>query len=494
MVEIFRGFLRVLGLKNIDPKLQKPPALDDDINDILGNIEDNIQTTAKPKANPFLKTPPKKPKRKLETKPPTPVTPVTKKVSEINLSSVEQEPDSKKLKIEEKTPENPHTFAPKVEPMGEEIEDFDLEEEIELDDFDDSDEEISNSLPKSIQQKQKEIISQAQPLSPVPSSRPTSRAVSPNPFEENRTNSSASKSSKIYTDSENLAYFYWLDAFEEKYSNPGEIWLTGRILTDKNPNNPTYDSCCLKVKNIPRQIFCLLSEDCEDFNSAYEELSNYCQNKKIDEFKCKPIENMINCFMNESKNYKDERNYMLVEYNAKHSAMPPKMKRARYIEQNFNTNQTSLEAFLMRKNVKGPSFLKFDLGQAAVDSSAKFSYCAKEIVVEFKNVQKCDSLELQKMELTKPPKLTLLTLNVVSAPVLDAKKEKTNETQIIGISGFLTKNYDFENPPNTKGGDLNFDGKFYGISLDGAKNLCGDLPEDFVKRQKAEDFKVLRQK
>lgn len=48
--------------------------------------------------------------------------------------------------------------------------------------------------------------------------------------------------------------FYWLDAYEDSYTDPGVVFLFGRVLEPKS-NQPI--SCCVTVKNVPRRIYVL---------------------------------------------------------------------------------------------------------------------------------------------------------------------------------------------------------------------------------------------
>ena len=51
--------------------------------------------------------------------------------------------------------------------------------------------------------------------------------------------------------------FYWLDAYEDSYKQPGTVYLFGKSFADSIKK---YVSCCLVVKNIDRKIFLLPRE------------------------------------------------------------------------------------------------------------------------------------------------------------------------------------------------------------------------------------------
>lgn len=72
---------------------------------------------------------------------------------------------------------------------------------------------------------------------------------------------------------EQIFRFFWWDAYEDPYKQPGNIYMFGkgndkfRLLSDLLlfdlvyvESAKTYASCCLVVRNIPRRIFLLPRE------------------------------------------------------------------------------------------------------------------------------------------------------------------------------------------------------------------------------------------
>ena len=53
---------------------------------------------------------------------------------------------------------------------------------------------------------------------------------------------------------EEVFRFYWWDAYEDPYKQPGVVYLFGKVFV---PSIKEYRSCCLTVKNIPRRIYLL---------------------------------------------------------------------------------------------------------------------------------------------------------------------------------------------------------------------------------------------
>lgn len=51
--------------------------------------------------------------------------------------------------------------------------------------------------------------------------------------------------------------FFWWDAFEDPYKQPGVVYLFGKVFVGSLGE---YVSCCLGIKNVPRRIFLLPRE------------------------------------------------------------------------------------------------------------------------------------------------------------------------------------------------------------------------------------------
>ena len=226
-----------------------------------------------------------------------------------------------------------------------------------------------------------------------------------------------------------------------------------------------FESCTVKVKNIQRIVYCLISEDCSSFKEAYSEIDNWMSKNNIPEYGCQPKEEIINPFSNDKSQFNVERSYLLVKYSAKYPPLPTDFN-GQFIERCYNTSQGPLEAFLMRKKVKGNCYLKIQ--NPEVYHGAKFSWCQHEIISDYNDI-KVDSETL-----TVPPKLTVVTVKVLSVK----KDVKTDENEIIGICGFVSANYDIENPPKNgrfeNAGEV-FTGKFYGICKPSQRNVWKNI-------------------
>lgn len=56
---------------------------------------------------------------------------------------------------------------------------------------------------------------------------------------------------------EKVFRFYWLDAHEDQWKQPGVVYLFGKTYIE---STKSYVSCCLQIKNIPRRLYLLPRE------------------------------------------------------------------------------------------------------------------------------------------------------------------------------------------------------------------------------------------
>lgn len=62
---------------------------------------------------------------------------------------------------------------------------------------------------------------------------------------------------------EKVFRFFWYDAFEDQYKQPGVVYLFGKVYIESLKE---YMSTCVAVKNIPRKIY-ILPRDTVSLNS-----------------------------------------------------------------------------------------------------------------------------------------------------------------------------------------------------------------------------------
>uniref|UniRef100_A0A8D3CC77 DNA polymerase n=1 Tax=Scophthalmus maximus TaxID=52904 RepID=A0A8D3CC77_SCOMX len=101
------------------------------------------------------------------------------------------------------------------------------------------------------------------------------------------------------SDGEQVFRFYWLDAFEDQYSQPGVVYLFGKVWIE---SAKSHVSCCVSVKNIERTMYLLpreykanpktgeVSDTPVEMMEVYQEINELSEKFKIMKFKSKKVE------------------------------------------------------------------------------------------------------------------------------------------------------------------------------------------------------------
>ncbi|ROT82337.1 putative DNA polymerase alpha catalytic subunit-like [Penaeus vannamei] len=185
------------------------------------------------------------------------------------------------------------------------------------------------------------------------------------------------------SEGEQVLRFYWLDAYEDIYKQPGTVYLFGKVWIE---SAQTHTSCCVAVKNIERRLYILPrtkrmdlktkeeSEDPVGMMEVYQEFnSTVVQKYKILEFKSKKAK----------KNYAFEKfdvpntaDYLEVRYSASLPALPSDICGETFSHV-FGTNTSPLEIFLLDRRIKGPCWLDIKFPQLP---SPVVSWCKVEAV------------------------------------------------------------------------------------------------------------------
>ncbi|KAH0624750.1 hypothetical protein JD844_032508 [Phrynosoma platyrhinos] len=101
-------------------------------------------------------------------------------------------------------------------------------------------------------------------------------------------------------DGQQVFKFYWLDAYEDQYNQPGVVFLFGKVWIE---SAKSYVSCCVTVKNIERTIYLLPresrivtssgkeTENPVTMTDVYQEFTDHVAEKyKIMKYKSKKVE------------------------------------------------------------------------------------------------------------------------------------------------------------------------------------------------------------
>ncbi|XP_037414948.1 DNA polymerase alpha catalytic subunit-like isoform X2 [Triticum dicoccoides] len=195
--------------------------------------------------------------------------------------------------------------------------------------------------------------------------------------------------------------FYLLDAYEEPFGiNSGTVYLFGKVVRGKR-----FHSCCVVVKNMQRCIYAIpsssvfprdtisriernstSSDASPSLRATLHELSSGLKSEIADKLSDLNVSNFVMTPV--KRNYAFERTdvpigeqYVLkVNYPYKDPAVPADL-RGKYFHALLGTNNSALELFLIKRKIKGPSWLSISKF-VACPSTERVSWCKFEVTVE----------------------------------------------------------------------------------------------------------------
>lgn len=169
--------------------------------------------------------------------------------------------------------------------------------------------------------------------------------------------------------------FFWWDAFEDPYKQPGVVYLLGKVFIDSMQE---YVSCCVSVKNIPRRVFLLPREYVKKEGSAqddessreennltnvYTEFNEYARKVGIKDFRSRET---TKSYAFEREGIPSSSEYLEVRYPATEPVCDADYS-GPAIEAIFGTTVNAMELFLIERNIKGPCWLDIK-GAVPVDN------------------------------------------------------------------------------------------------------------------------------
>lgn len=237
-------------------------------------------------------------------------------------------------------------------------------------------------------------------------------------------------------DEEEVFRFYYLDAYENPYKNPGTVYLFGKTYV---PSHDVYCSCCVMVHCIPRRIYLLprkhlkTSKDGEPqlttIDDVYKEFDAYASKMRIMEFNCRETKKHYSF---EKEGTPKTSDYLEVRYNARYPAIDADYS-GPAIERVFGTTVNALELLLMERKIKGPAWL--DVKNVA-PTAGRFAWCQQIVITS-----DMDNISLCSQEKAKPP-MVIATLNARMS--LNSKLQ--NEVVMVAVLIHHRYNVDKEPP------------------------------------------------
>ncbi|XP_072306789.1 DNA polymerase alpha catalytic subunit [Eucyclogobius newberryi] len=231
--------------------------------------------------------------------------------------------------------------------------------------------------------------------------------------------------------------FYWLDAFEDPYSQPGVVYLFGKVWIE---SAKSYVSCCVSVRNIERTMYLLprefkvnpqngvVSDTPVGMMDVYQEFNELSEKFRIMKFKSKKVE----------KNYAFEIpdvptrcEYLEMRYSAEYPPLPSDLKGATFSHV-FGTNTSSLEHFLLNRKIKGPCWLDIKTPQLM---NQPVSWCKVEALA-----LKPDLISVVR-DLAPPP------VTVMSISLKTVQNPKTHQNEIISLAALIHHSFHMDKAP-----------------------------------------------
>ncbi|KAF2295279.1 hypothetical protein GH714_032416 [Hevea brasiliensis] len=259
--------------------------------------------------------------------------------------------------------------------------------------------------------------------------------------EELKSGSSSEEQSDFELEADGSLPFYIIDVHEEVFgANMGTLYLFGKV---KAAN--TYHSCCVVVKNMQRCVYAIpngsvfhteemikLEKEAEEsqispseYDVAYglkNEIASQLLTLNVSSFSMAPVKRR---YAFERSDIPTGENYVLkINYPFKEPPLPADLKGETFCAL-LGTHCSALELFLIKRKVKGPSWLsvsKFSICPA----SQRVSWCKFEITVDSPKDIRVSSSSKNTIEIP-PMVVTAINLKTII-------NEKQNINEIVSAS------------------------------------------------------------
>eukprot|EP00667_Euglena_gracilis_P000356 EG_transcript_356 len=228
----------------------------------------------------------------------------------------------------------------------------------------------------------------------------------------------------------NQTMMYWLDAKEDTFGAAGTVYIFGKTWDAKAS---CWKSCCLRVNNISRCIYVLprkekISEDGSPVAGVeptmlevVEELGQVMAEHNISKRRMKAVDRWY--AFEEEGVPREKTKWIKVRYPA---SCPPlnvgDCSKFKTFQRAFGANRSFLELLLLKRKLKGPSWLSIN-GAVPVNESNQITWASVEWMVESPKAV----VALPDSDLPPPP-ITVMSLNMLT---FLNEKQKVNEIAAI---------------------------------------------------------------
>ncbi|CAN8020701.1 unnamed protein product, partial [Ixodes persulcatus] len=223
---------------------------------------------------------------------------------------------------------------------------------------------------------------------------------------------------------EKVVRFFWLDAYEDYFKNPGVVHLFGKV---KLLDASTYASCAVTVCNIPRKVYLLPrpfhldsaakaeTDEPVTMKDVYDEFRSIAEKRRIEEFKTKAVTKR---YAFDKEGVPAEAEYLEIVYPARFPELPKDLT-GRTFSAVFGTNTSSLESLLIGQKLMGPCWLELQNPSAP---NVPVSWCKLEVVLS-----KPGDIVVAKSE--PAPPLVVMSLSIRTVP-----NDATNQNEVVAVS------------------------------------------------------------
>lgn len=203
--------------------------------------------------------------------------------------------------------------------------------------------------------------------------------------------------------------------------------MFGKVL---NVETNRFESICVIIKELQRNIFVLPKEEYQDrVPEVYEELKHITGKLGIKKWMCKPTERK---YAFEIPNIPAKANYLKVQYSSKFPALND--REGHTFSNLFGAGSSLIELVLVKRRLKGPCWMT--LKNIEIPKN-KLSHCKHEVIIESPKQISYTQVEAS---MALPP-LTLLALSIKTV-------RNANGNEIVAISGVTHFDVDQTQPTN----------------------------------------------
>ncbi|XP_048866083.1 LOW QUALITY PROTEIN: DNA polymerase alpha catalytic subunit [Brienomyrus brachyistius] len=238
------------------------------------------------------------------------------------------------------------------------------------------------------------------------------------------------------SDGEAVFRFFWLDAFEDHYTQPGVVYLFGKVWIE---SAKAHVSCCVVVRNIERVMFLLPREHKMDvktgketevavgISDVYQEFSELTEKLRIMKFKSRKV---LKNYAFEVPDVPTQSEYLEVRYSAEIPPLPSDLKGETFSHV-FGTNTSSLEYLLLSRKIRGPCWLDVKTPQL---STHPVSWCRVEAVAQ-------QSSFLAVVRDLPPPPLVVMSISMKTV------ENKAHQNEIVCLAALTHHKFPLDKAP-----------------------------------------------